>query len=86
VNYGFTEEPDIPAALADVRHPELPLDPKKVTYFLGGETLIATRKVVHMASWREKLFVAMSRNATKATNYFRLPLSQVIEIGAHMEL
>ena len=44
VNYGFTEEPDIPAALADLRDPALALDPQRVTYFLGRETLIATQE------------------------------------------
>jgi KUP system potassium uptake protein len=86
VNYGFTEEPDIPAALADLRDPALALDPQRVTYFLGRETLIATTRIEHMVLWREKLFVTMSRNATNATSYFCLPLNQVIEVGAHVEI
>jgi KUP system potassium uptake protein len=86
VNYGFTEEPDIPAALADLRDPALTLDPQHVTYFLGRETLIATRRIEHMVLWREKLFVAMSRNATNATSYFCLPINQVIEVGAQVEI
>jgi KUP system potassium uptake protein len=86
VHYGFTEEPDIPAALSDSRHPALALDPHGVTYFLGRETLIPTTKVEHMAVWRERLFVAMSRNATNATSYFCLPIDQVIELGAHVEI
>ena len=57
-----------------------------MTYFLGRETLIPTKRVEHMAVWREKLFVAMSRNATNATSYFCLPIDQVIEVGAHVEI
>jgi KUP system potassium uptake protein len=86
VRYGFTEEPDIPAALADLRDPTLTLDPRAVTYFLGRETLIPTRRIKHMAGWREKLFVAMARNATNATSYFCLPRDRVIEVGAQVEL
>jgi KUP system potassium uptake protein len=86
VNYGFTEEPDVPAALAQVDDPNLRIDPDEVTYFLGRETLIATKRVEHMSVWREKLFVAMQRNATNATSYFRLPSDQVIEVGAQIEI
>lgn len=39
-----------------------------------------------MATWREKLFVTMQRNATNATTYFRLPSSQVIELGSQVEI
>jgi KUP system potassium uptake protein len=85
VNYGFTEEPDVPTALAQLHDPTLHVDPEEVTYFLGRETLIATKNVDHMPVWREKLFVAMQRNATNATSYFRLPTDQVIEVGAHIE-
>ncbi len=85
VNYGFTEEPDIPTVLAQVYDPALRIDPDEVTYFLGRETLIPTNRVEHMPVWREKLFVAMQRNATNATSYFRLPSDQVIEVGAQIE-
>lgn len=86
VKYGFTEEPDIPTALRELRHPDLVLDPKRVTYFLGRETLIPSSHVENMAAWRETLFVTMARNATNATRYFRLPANQVIEVGAQLEI
>jgi KUP system potassium uptake protein len=85
VNYGFTEEPDVPSALAEAADRSLNIDLNEVTYFLGRETLIPTNRVEHMPVWREKLFVAMQRNATNATTYFRLPTDQVIEVGAHIE-
>jgi len=86
ISFGFTEEPDVPAALANLEDPELKLDLDRVTYFLGRETVIATTHINHMASWRERLFVAMQRNATNATSYFRLPSNQVIELGAQVEI
>jgi len=86
VNYGFMEDPDIPKVIANLDDPNLKLDPQEVTYFLGRETLIPTRKVEDMALWREKLFVTMSRNATSATSYFCLPPNQVIELGAQVEI
>jgi len=86
VSYGFMEEPDVPSVIAGIREQGLELDPARLTYFLGRETLIPARHVDHLSGWREKLFVAMQRNATNATSYFRLPSNQVIELGSQVEL
>ena len=86
INFGFMEEPDVPEALRLIRDPRLDIDPDRVTYFLGRETLIASKKVAGMALWRERLFVTMSRNAMNATNYFSLPPDRVVELGAQLEL
>ncbi|NUO95408.1 MAG: hypothetical protein HOQ14_13055, partial [Gemmatimonadaceae bacterium] len=53
--------------------------------FLGRETLLATNRP-GMAIWREKLFAALSRNARRATKYFCLPSSRVVELGTEIEL
>ena len=86
VNFGFMEEPNVPHALAGLAEQGLHIDPRAVTYFLGRETLIPTKKVPHMALWRERLFVTMSRNAMNATNYFGLPPDRVVELGAQLEI
>jgi KUP system potassium uptake protein len=39
-----------------------------------------------MPIWREKLFALVSRNATPATAYFRLPSNQVVELGMQLEI
>ena len=86
IHFGFMEEPNVPAALELMSAAGLHVDPRKVTYFLGRETLIASRKVPGMALWREKLFVAMARNAMNATNYFSLPPDRVVELGTQLEI
>jgi KUP system potassium uptake protein len=85
VRYGFTEDPDIPAALARVSEPGLNLAPMQVSYFLGRETLIPSSRP-GMAMWREHLFSVMSRNARTATSFFGLPPNRVVELGAQIEL
>jgi KUP system potassium uptake protein len=85
LRYGFMEDVDIPAALKALGHPELPFKPMETTYFLGRETLIATKRK-GMALWREHLFAVMSRNARPATTFFRLPPNRVVELGAQVEL
>jgi KUP system potassium uptake protein len=39
-----------------------------------------------MARWREYLFAFMSRNATSAASYFKLPPEQTLELGLAVEL
>jgi KUP system potassium uptake protein len=39
-----------------------------------------------MALWREHLFSFMTQNSYRATNFFQIPASQVIEIGSQIEL
>jgi KUP system potassium uptake protein len=84
-HYGFLEDPDVPAALAYVQVPGLELEPLRTSFFLGRETLIAT-KHPGMAMWRERLFAWMSRNARSAADFFRIPPNRVVEMGAQVEL
>ena len=85
VQYGFMEDPDVPAALREACEKGLPIDTDDLTYFLGRETIIVTRRK-GMAIWREKLFVLMARNAVRATAFFRLPPERVVELGVQVEM
>ncbi len=85
VSYGFMDTPNVPAVLLRCDTPELTLNLSEVAYFLGRETVLATSRP-GMAIWRENLFSLMSRNAQRATAYFRIPSSQVVEIGIQIEL
>ena len=85
VQYGFMEDPDVPEALGRARELGLVMDPDDLTYFLGRETIIVTRRK-GMAIWREKLFVVMARNAVRATAFFRLPAERVVELGVQVEM
>jgi KUP system potassium uptake protein len=85
VQYGFMEDPDVPAALKQACEQGLPIDTHDLTYFLGRETIIVTRRK-GMAIWREKLFVLMARNAVRATAFFRLPPERVVELGVQVEM
>jgi KUP system potassium uptake protein len=83
--HGFSEDPEVPPVLARLAIRGLVIDPDDTTFFLGRETLLATNRP-GMAIWREKLFAALSRNARRATKYFRLPSDRVVELGAEIEL
>ena len=85
VQYGFMEDPDVPAALMEARQQGLPLDFDDLTYFLGRETILVTHRK-GMATWREQLFVLMARNAVRPNAFFRLPPERVVELGVQVEM
>jgi KUP system potassium uptake protein len=85
VFYGFMDDPDLPETLDWCSEQGLRLDMMDTSFFLGRETLVPKRGP-EMALWREKLFVAMYRNAGSVANYFSLPPNRVVELGSRIVL
>jgi KUP system potassium uptake protein len=85
VHYGFQDEPDLPRALELAKSHGLEIHMMETSFFLSRQTLVATQ-APGMALWREKLFVAMSRNAASATAFFKIPTNRVVELGTRIEL
>jgi len=85
LRYGFMEEPDVPAALIEASQRDFPLVMEDTTFFLGVETLLATRRR-GMPLWRERLFVLLARNAVRANTFFKIPPERVVELGMQVEL
>jgi len=85
VHFGFMEKPDVPAALALVKQTSLGFEPMRTTYFIGRETILATRRL-ELSPWRGSLFAWMTRNAGDVTSYFCLPPNGVVELGARVEV
>jgi KUP system potassium uptake protein len=84
LTYGFSETPDVPASLA--RLPIKGLEPRSATYFVGRESLVLRKGRSGMARWRKRLYAFMFGNALNATDFFRLPPNNVVEIGSQTEL
>jgi KUP system potassium uptake protein len=83
--YGFTEDPDIREVLAACKAQQLDIPIEGTTFFLGRETVIASERP-GMSLWREQVFAFMTRNALRATAFFKIPPNQVFEVGAQVEL
>jgi KUP system potassium uptake protein len=83
--YGFMEDPDIQEILDACKVKALDIAIEGTSFFLGRETLIASDRP-GMMLWRERLFSFMSRNALRATAFFKIPADQVFEVGAQIEL
>ncbi|MGZ5032201.1 MAG: potassium transporter Kup, partial [Usitatibacter sp.] len=85
--YGFKEQPDIDEILNSCRvRYGLAFDVMDTSFFLSRETVIPTSDVPGMALWRDHLFAWMSRNATRATDFFNIPANRVVELGTHIEI
>jgi KUP system potassium uptake protein len=85
IRYGFMEEIDVPAALAQVKSCGPQFKMMDTSFFLARQTLIASSRP-GMAIWREKLFAWMLRNAESAMEFFKLPTNRVVELGSQVEI
>jgi KUP system potassium uptake protein len=85
IHFGFMEKPNVPVALDRVKQAGLRFDAMRTTYFIGRETILATRKR-GLSSWRGSFFAWMTRNAGDVTSYFCLPPNGVVELGARVEV
>jgi len=78
-HYGFMEHPNIRNILSLAIQQGLEFRLDTLSFFLGREKLIPGTHP-KMSHWRIHLFEFMSRNAVDATDYFRIPPAQVIEL------
>src|SRR6516225_323353 len=80
-HYGFMEQPDLPALLQRAQSRGYPVDPSKVTYFIGRETVVWREDRKGLPRLVESIFSFLLRNSSEAIEYYRLPRDNVVEIG-----
>jgi KUP system potassium uptake protein len=86
VRFGFMETPDVPLALMrSCDNDGLYFDPMDTTYFASRETIVAGPRR-GMPIWRDQVFAFLHRNAAPATAFFRIPSTQLVELGAPVEI
>jgi KUP system potassium uptake protein len=84
-HFGFMEEASVGRIFALAREQDLELEPRQVSYFLGRERVLPSKRP-GMALWRDRLFAALSRNALSATAYYGIPPDRVVELGSQVEI
>jgi KUP system potassium uptake protein len=85
VFYGFMDTPDIPAALELCATRGLSFDMMTTSFFIS-RALIVPSPNPGMMEWRERLFIALSKNAMNAADFFKIPTNRVIEMGTQIEI
>ncbi|MGL6176266.1 MAG: KUP/HAK/KT family potassium transporter, partial [Vibrionaceae bacterium] len=83
--YGYKETPNIIEVLKFCAENDVVVSLSETSFFLSRETLIST-DLPGMARWREELFIWMNRNSLKATDFFKIPINRVVELGEQLEL
>jgi KUP system potassium uptake protein len=83
--YGFMEEPDIPAALELCSKRGLPFDMMTTSFFVSRAMIVSSPNP-GMNKLRGRLFMALSRNAQHAADFFKIPSNRVIEMGTRVEI
>jgi KUP system potassium uptake protein len=83
LRYGYMESPRVPAALASLRKAGLKFDIMTTSFFLGRRT-IKPAPNSGMPLWQDRLFIALSRQAANATDFFSIPSDRVVELGAQV--
>lgn len=85
VFYGFMDTPDIPAALELCAMLGLPFDMMTTSFFISRAMIVSSPNP-GMMKWRERLFLALSKNAMNAADFFKIPVNRVIEMGTRIEI
>lgn len=85
-HFGFMEFPDVPKLLEECKILGLDYQLSEISFFLSRLRVIPTEAPSIMAFWREKLFALMLRNTAHATDFFRIPSNQVMELDVRLEI
>jgi KUP system potassium uptake protein len=83
LKFGYMEETNVPKALALARRAGIRFDIMATSFFLNRRSFKSGHRQ-GLPSWQEKLFVALTRNAADATNFYHLPVNRVIELGQQL--
>jgi len=84
--YGFKEDPDVDEIMrAAGKKLGFDYDLMDTSYFVSRQTVVPTN-MPGMALWREKLFAWMQSNAALATDFFKIPINRVVELGTQIDI
>ncbi|WP_075215820.1 potassium transporter Kup [Mongoliimonas terrestris] len=80
LTFGYVETPNVPKALALCRKQGLKFDIMSTSFFLNRRSFRASPQS-GMPIWQDRLFIALTRMAANATDFYRIPSNRVVELG-----
>jgi KUP system potassium uptake protein len=85
LRFGFMDAPNVPKALAIARKHGWQFDIMSTSFFLSRRAL---KPAAHsgMPRWQDRLFIALARSASDATDYFQIPTGRVVEVGTQVTI
>jgi len=83
VSYGYMETPDVTRALFQARKYGVDVDVEHATFFLSRRKIVSDPRR-GLPGWQDKIYIAMSRSAVAATDFYKIPHSHVVEMGIQL--
>jgi KUP system potassium uptake protein len=83
LKFGYMESPNVPKALAVARKQGWHFDIMSTSFFLSRRAL---KPAAHsgMPRWQDRLFIALAKSASDATDFFQIPTGRVVEVGTQV--
>jgi KUP system potassium uptake protein len=85
LRFGFMEQPNVPKALVIARRLGWQFDIMATSFFVSRRSLKPSAQS-GMPQWQDHLFIALSRSANDATDYFQIPTGRVVEVGTQVTI
>lgn len=83
LTFGFMEQPNVPKALAIARKQGWTFDIMSTSFFLSRRSLKASPQS-GMPLWQDRMFIALAKSASDASDFFQIPTGRVVEIGTQV--
>lgn len=85
LRFGYMELPNVPKALVIARKLGWQFDIMSTSFFVSRRSLKPSAQS-GMPQWQNHLFIALSRSANDATDYFQIPTGRVVEVGTQVTI
>jgi KUP system potassium uptake protein len=83
LSFGFMETPNVAKGMALARARGMKFDIMRTSFFLSRRTLLP-RRAAGLGHLLDILFVFLNRNAVRTADFFQIPPSRVVELGAQV--
>jgi len=85
MTFGYMDSPNVPRALQICRKLGWKFEILNTSFFLSRRALRPSPKS-GMPMWQDRLFIALARNASDATDFFQIPTDRVVEVGTQVSV
>jgi KUP system potassium uptake protein len=85
LTFGYMDEPNVPRALMHARKLGEKFDIMTTSFFLNRRSFRSAPNE-GLPLWQERLFVGLTKSASNATDFYRLPVNRVIELGQQLAI
>jgi KUP system potassium uptake protein len=86
IRLGFMQTPDIPVALKSCKMHGFEVDLDQVHYYIAHEIVVRRARKSAMGAVPFAIYAFLTRIASRAPDFFKLPHDRVLEVGFHIEI